>query len=637
MEMNLLMSDATTTAAELQAAIDGQSARRLELLEHIRGPVIDGGMIRLEGDQVVMDPGQNPGDRRVVLWISRLLLHGSEDDQQLANTFLLHVQLTHACHFCGVCAMTLLASAKEKLDPSVVALLEEHILSCLSDWMTDDYRFHGANDNAPMGCTTIVALAGEYFGRDGCMDFARRRFGDLERLLDLRGYIHECNSPTYAGISLVAIADLAEWINDPALKATALRIEQRLWQEILLHLHPVIRHHIGPFSRGYSDDNANQCSVTMMTLWAAFGEISPYNPISMLFPPPDGTFAHNGGFHQYAQSCAQASATYHPPIELATVCLNRSFPFEVSGNNEFMAIGAAPAGDTNVHVHARPRWAMSSFGSRVWAGQTVPLHLLYHRREVSADTPVEEHLQLTRSVYTRSEVSDKFTSMQPIAQRAEAIEQEILTDHSAAFVVQHEGAALLGYVPICNAGPIRTIRSSIVFPLHHSRPEEVWHGSTRLPSFSASFSETAWAFIRDGDIYLALHPLVAKQTDAMLCSQQYIDYGPYATVSCYNMCGFDPIELDDRQLRQHGSGFVVEISVAGDWPSFEAFRDAFSSSSISQRNWGTERELRYQRGDIDLELKYDFNQLNLRRAASNNSTVSTGTKLTTEPPLPLID
>ncbi|MCC6581082.1 MAG: hypothetical protein IT440_11640 [Phycisphaeraceae bacterium] len=603
----------------------------MAMLERFR-PVIHE-HIRREGGRVTVDLNPHPHDKRLAMWMCRLLLLGDAADGKLANEILESLEFNHACHFCGAAAAVMLKEHSPRLSPAAVANLERFLRMHLSDWMTEDFRFHGANDNAPFECALILAAAGELFNAPVLVDFVRTRWEELNRLLDLRGTIHECNSPTYTAVSLATVADMANFVQNPQLQAWALRAEQRIWQELLLHFHPGLGFHIGPYSRGYLDDNTSQSAMTMITLLAGLGEVSPMNPMKCFFHPPAGTFSHNSWFFQQCSLCQCLLSMYHVPEQLAQAVLDRPAPWSVRTSNEFMAINGAPAGETSITVHGREDWAMGSFGSRTWGGQTVPLHLLYRRRPAKPNPTPDEHLHSIRSVFTRMAIHSQYAGF---PNRDLPIDKELGLDQGAAFAVQHEGTALLAYVPQNEADDCRTIRSSVVFPLHQSEPDEVMHGDRVLPGFSASFAQSDWSFVRDGDVYLAFYPLVSRQDDAQLCTQQYSTSDKFGLISIYNRCAFAGRTYTRQEVRRFCAGFVVEVASASEVGSFADFRKRAMTGKIEQFQYASEWWLRYRRDVVDLELRIDSDQLNLRRAAAQGRLVSTTTWLETEPAMPLL-
>lgn len=614
-----------------QVSAAAQKARRETVYALIRAASRD--RVVRENGKTCIPYVEHPEDLRTHLWLARAFLHGDKSDRALGNEMIASVEFKHACHFCGAASAVLICAEKARLEPGTVRHLEGFLAANFSDWMTADYGFVGANDNAPIGCLVALTLGGEWLGNPDLVAFARERLAQLDHILDLRGYINECNSPTYSGISLMYLADLAEYARDGAIRRMARRAEQRVWQETLLHFHPVLRQQVGPFSRAYEDDNANQCTIFMMAFYAALGPVSPFNPLNMMFPPPAGSFAHGPWDFQRRSLAAAAAPTYHPPAKVAEAILNRKLPGDVTGNNEFMGGWDVPAGETTVKAHLEEDYGLGTFGSRLWIGQTTPLHVLYRRRPTTSKTTIAGHLAAQRTVYTRLLISDRFDGMDD---RVTNMQKDVSKECGSSFTVQVRGAALLGYVPVLKQDTIRTIRASAVFPLHHSRPDEIRFGTQRVSGFSAAFPGFDWCFVRDGDVYIGVHPLVSRQRNTMLCSTKFADGGNYGVISFYNLCTFQPEPLTREDLRALGNGMVVEVGTAKQWGSFTKFMVALRQARVSDEQRGTERCLTYERDEVSLELMYDYAQLNLRRAVVNGRLVSNAVKLETQPPVELL-
>ena len=609
--MSLLPAPFTEEA--LQQAVSQQSSRRHQLGGLIARQVEP--FINENANHTTIDLGPHSGEARLVLWIARCFLGLGDDKVRVANALIENLawepQFHFNSHFCGVAALMLLRAQKKLLSAQASSKLETYVATYLSDWMTDDFRIHGANDNAGIECTTCIALAGDLWGNPALLAKARERLRQPLRMLELRTHLSECNSPTYSAVSLCTLAELAETSVDEEIREMAGQLESHVWDEIFHHFHPVIRHQIGPFSRSFIDDNANQCSLVMMALYSAFGEISPFNPAQMLFPPPPGTIAHNSWLFQWASLACISAATYHPPLDQISLLLNRPIPFNVTGSTEFSPMHAAPGGKSEIWAHVTDDWALSCFGSRPGAGTSV--HALYRRHAVRPDASIVEHLASVRSVYTRCHISDGMANFH----LRDTPPGEALSEHGAAFSVGKEGTMLTGYVPLVKKEGTRSIRTSVVFPLHHSLPDEIRHGNEKINAFSASFSALDWCFVRDGDIYLAIRPLAVATRGVAFCAQQYGGWENHGLVSVYTMADFSPHNLTDEELRSLGAGFVIEIASRHEWPDFYAFCAAMQEAHLEDRHWGGQREIRYHRGNRHLELIYDYRMLSLRRASDS--------------------
>lgn len=580
--------------------------------------------------------GSPDNSSRAPMWLAELFLEGDEKDWEIANDMIEGTRFGHACIFTGVACAEYLVGQKEKLRPAAVERMERYLLHCVADWMSGDVAFVGANDNFPIGCCTALSLCGQYFGNPAMIRFARGRLAELNQRLDYRGYLHECNSPTYSSISLQDISMLSELTGDCETKELALRIEQRIWQELLLHFHPAIRQQAGPFSRAYLDDTAGQGTMVTFSYYAAFGEISPYQPMNMLFPHPlEDTFAHNVWDFQYRSLIKIMGCTYHPPLELAEECLNRrQLPCQVEGSHEFMGISNSPGGQSNVSLYMEEKWGLGLFGSRTWQGQTTPVHLIYRRRETENGSTMREHMEAVRSAYTRMTVKgecDQWKDHMPNPDR------DLELDAGAAFTVSHQGTMILGYVP-CGAQDDRTatIRTAFVLPSFHSEPDEMRFGKELSVTGCASFERIDWCFVRDGEVYLGIYPLVSRKEPQLLSQVRFLYEGGYHMIAWYNMFSFEGKQLSLEELHTYGSGMVLEIGTEREYGSFQNFMDAVSGAEITDHSYHTERTITYQRGKTRLELMFDYTMVNLRRALSNGKLVSESASLTTEPKLPLV-
>lgn len=567
-------------------------------------------------------------DYRMVLWLALAFFAGDEQDVDIANRLIEGVDIHHSCHFSAVTAAVLLTSHKPSLKPSVVAKLEKFLAGCFGDFMTNDLRFHGANDNAPLGACAALSLGGSYFGNPSLVAFAKDRLHGLAEYLDLHGYLHECVSPTYTGISLADIAELAGHSPDAETRELSLKIERRIWQEALMHYHPGIGYWAGPYSRAYCADRDGHINLLTLTFHVALGFGGYLDPMEMVFAPHRSIRYHNSWDFLQRSFAGQAAPEYHPPEDLVAQALSKPYPLEIVGSNSWMNTGYAPSSVSALTCHMEPDHAVSSFGSNLMAGQCVPFHVLIKR----TDQPCKPGD--IRSIYSRMWLSDAFDSLSerslPVA--------EADFDNGSAFSIQHDNTVLLGYVP-CAQGTrnLATVRTTLYFPLFGSCPDEVWCGEDAVSGFSATFSRPAWVFIRERDTYLAVHPLLSERIH---CALGLIKLGvrdEMAMLSFYNMCDFLPHSLDVESQRALGGGFVCEVGNRATHGGFEAFRHSFADAALFDEQWNGVRSMEFRHGKTRLQLQYDYKFLNLVRAVANGILRRDDIKLRTVPPLKLID
>lgn len=567
-------------------------------------------------------------DYRMAMWPANAFLAGDSADVKTANRLIQGAELFHSCHFCAVASAVMLTHHKAKLEPATLAVLEKFLLSTLGDFMTRDFHFHGANDNAPMGCCAAISLAGSYFKNPSLIAYARERLTELCEYLDLRGYLHECVSPTYTGISLADIAELAEYTDDPETRKLAHRIESRLWQEALLHYHPEIGYWAGPYSRAYLADRDGHVTVLTLSFYAALGISGYLNPVETLFPALEGMRYHNSWDMMQRSFACQVAPVYHPPVELVAQALKKSYPLQITGSQSWMNTVYAPSSSSTVTCHMESDHTVASFGSNLMAGQSVPFQVLLKR----AAKPAK--LGDIRSIYSRMFLSDSYDSLKDNS----LVVKDADYDNGSAFTVQDGNVVMLGYVPnATKPRDLATVRTTLYFPLFGSMPDEVYCGSQQVSGFSGAFQKQDWVFVREQDTYLAIHPMMTERVNCALAPIKLGVWDEMAMLSFYNMCDFQGLPYEVARQRAFGGGFVCEVGMKAEHGDFAAFRASFANASFSDEQWNGVRKMRYQHGKTTLKLEYDYIFLNLVHAVVNGKIRAENTKLETTGNFTLID
>ncbi len=600
-------------------------------------------------DGRVVDNFPHQGDNRLRLWIAGALLAGPEEDQKLANGLIQAVYFNHACHFCMAWTFSLLHRYEGLLAPETVTHLETYVKRYLVDNMTADYHFHGANDNAPAECATAIALAGERFELPAYVDFARTRLADMDFVLDRRGTIFENNSPTYSPATLTAFTDLAQYAQDEEIARIALRAEQRVWQEIALAFHPATGQQMGPYSRAYEDDLLQQGTDMTYAIYAALGDIQPTNPFNMLDPEPvPNTLNHNDWNFGRASCLRSATPDYHPAPETVALFHEKAYPFRVRGTNEYMGSNDMPAGATPFEQYFTRHWGLGTFLNRCWAGQTTPFSLSYRRRPFDPQGPALDYLASVRHVWTRYVISETFNGMMNRnPEDPNRRNHEFMYDQGSPIIVQQEGTALVCYRPV-NLGAflgsgkfdegsaIRTMKLSIIFPMHHSNVEEIWVGEQQYVPFSASLEGLAPVFVKDGPVYMAFRPLVLGQEECLLADTMLETQDLYGMISFFNRSAFYGVGWDQQRHPHLGNGFVCEVGTEDEWGSFEAFRwGIFAKAEFEDLIYGDERRTAYRREGRDFALAFNVNNHCLRYATIDRRPVP-WPQLETDPPVELM-
>ena len=682
---------------------EAQAARRDEVYAKLRD--LTRSRLVEENGRCLVPYLDNDGNRfahadyRMPLWLALAFLAGDESDVGIGNRLIEGVELKHSCHFSAVTSAVLLTSQKALLTPAVVAKLEKFLASCFGEFMTLDFRFQGANDNAPFGCCTVLSLGGSYFGNPSLVAFAKQRLQELAEYLELHGYLHECVSPTYTGISLADVAELAEHSPDAETRALALRLEQRVWQEALLHYHPGIGYWAGPYSRAYCADRDGHVTLLTLTFHAALGFSGYLDPVAELFPNHQGeSFAkgcppnllpktsQRGELRTHSTPCrnvqAEVSSAYgvRQPEEglergLGKNLSSKGFPqhsgLGVSAKLRYhnswdflrrsFAGQAAPVYHPPVELVEQAlakAYPLEISGSNSWMNtgyapssvSTITCHMEASHTVASfgsnlmAGQCVPFQILLKR-VAKPSKLGDirSIYSRMWLSDAYDSLGDKSLPvkeadyDKGSAFSVQDGNTVMLGYVP-CAEKPreLATIRTTLYFPLFGSMPDEVWCGTELVSGFSATYSAPAWVFIRERDTYLAFRPMLAQTAH---CALGLIKLGvrdEMAMLSFYNMCDFHAHPLEVESQRAFGGGFVCEVGTQATHGGFAAFRASFADAVVADEQWNGVRSMEYRHGQTRLQLQYDYKFLNLVRAVVNGKLRREDIKLSTTPALLLI-
>ncbi|HEY3397029.1 MAG TPA: hypothetical protein VGM19_05145 [Armatimonadota bacterium] len=618
----------------------GQTARRRSTYDTLLPLVTP--FFPWEGGAVV-DKFPHQGDNRLRLWVAGALLAGSPEEQKLGDGIIRAVYFNHACHFCMAWTFSLLHRFEPLLSLEAVAHLESYVKRYLVDNMTADYHFHGANDNAPAECATAIVLAGERFEIPAYVDFGRERLGDLDFVMDRRGTIFECNSPTYSPATLTAMCDLAEFAQDEQVRAIALRAEQRIWQEIALAFHPSTRQQMGPYSRAYEDDLLQQGTDMTYAIYQALGPIQPTNPMAMLAGEPvPNTLNHNDWDFGRASCLRSATCDYHLAPETADLFLNKPLPLRVSGSNEFMGMAGLPGAETMWKQYFTKHYGVGTFANRPWAGQVTPFSVSVRREEFDPAGSTEEYLASVRHIWARYVVSERFNGMmQRNPEDPAERNRDFLYDSGVGMTIQQDNTIMACYRPANNNkwnadSQIMTMKLSLLFPMHHSNVDEVWIGERQFVPFSAAVEGFAPVYVKDGPVYLGFYPLVLTRQENSLADIMLETQDLYGMISFFNKSGFYGLGWDEKEMATVGNGFVCEISDEEEWGSFAAFREGiFAQAEVSDQLYVTERRTSYRRPGRDFSLAYDVNHHAIRYATIDRQPVP-WTQLATEPPVPLV-
>ncbi|GLS26481.1 hypothetical protein [Marinibactrum halimedae] len=109
---------------------------------------------------------------------------------------------------------------------------------------------------------------------------SRALSGDIVRHFRENGTINEYNSPTYDGVTLIALSMWRQHGLTRPFRAYGEVVYRELWENVLKHYHPKLRNFVGPWFRAYGNDVTQYVAMT--------GLLLNRNLPAEQWPSPDG-------------------------------------------------------------------------------------------------------------------------------------------------------------------------------------------------------------------------------------------------------------------------------------------------------------------------------------------------------------
>ncbi|MGA1238629.1 MAG: hypothetical protein ACO34E_17405 [Limisphaerales bacterium] len=186
-----------------------------------------------------------------------------------------------------------------------------------------------------------------------------------------------------------------------------------------------------------------------------------------------------------------------------------------------------------------------------------------------------------------------------------------LGEQGRAGLLQHENTLIYTYSGR-NRGPndVRLVadkvhRISAAMFLFRWQPglEGIFINRKPVTTLPAEMEPGDWWFIQDGETYVGVRPLEATHL-AGPCKTRLEQRTRQIALYQDNYVG-DSIEgISDENWVQARSGFIVEMGHAGEYGSFERFRDQMLQAKVNESVDGYVRTISYQRPGRHMELQW---------------------------------
>lgn len=564
-------------------------------------------------------------------WFAHALLNGEHEEESwknLGNKVIRRTDYTSRkqIHFSLLAAVLLLVKCNGTLEKESRNALIRFISEIAS---TDLPQFRGGNDNFPAMTTASLVLAGQVLENATLVDRGKELIAQAEALLRRRGCLSEYNSPTYSVVSLHAFAELANCTTDTGIRASALKIEERIWSDLLAHYHPQTYKIAGPHSRAYMDSCLAHDTLASFALYAVLGDGLIINPMKTVFAGKEiDPRIHIHLDLQFTRICGYfvISGDLHCPEHLLKLATDKSYPYEVNATTEVTAFPEPnplaefeviyPGGYGSIRTVMEPDFALGTTDREFASGvSTTAFHILYRkRRPVRAQGDVG----VVFSKYISNEKTPKIEHRHAVG--ANPMTQ--LHDEGRKVAFQEDRGAVVIYTPklICTRN-ISSLKLSVIFPAHFEQVEAIWLGGREVPSNGSEnhvLIEDGGPndiVVKDGPLWLGLRPLALTDCGRKACIRiEMLD--SYLLVSFYNYEG-PTRDFSSDEIYSISNGFVAEVRTCDEIENVADIRGVLTNAELNDRRQRWNRLISYKRPGMAFECECCPNTESMRYVTLN--------------------
>lgn len=466
-----------------------------------------------------------------------------------------------------------------------------------------DFKFHGANDNMPMMATKGLLLGGEALGNEAAYRHGLWNLHQFRRLLSRSAWASEFNSSTYSAVTVTAVAKIATFARDPAVRELAQDLEHRLWAEILLHYHPGTLRQAGPQCRAYCIDYAGHNHALQLLLWTAFGpEATGRDLVASYFQPNPDEVLHFCGnqWQSIAEYCEMLDTDLHVPAALAPLATQRQYPARLRGRSECMGRYDGQAAVYHTETWMEEEFSLGTVNGPLCGGeQTASLYATYKHK------PRVQSFRDAASVFFKYLASNVELGLMETSEDGACQGEKFVSSQGWCYALQKENTGLLACTPNLKNAPVTTdtLKLALIFPAHFGRiaASIVGGGPERVGAVGES-AEVVPVSVAAGEVYLHVQPLLPTNLPRG-AALRFRRQQQYEVLELVNYEG--PARTFSRaELAQVLNGLVLTLAPKAKWTSLAAFHAAMSQVAITDYLFAGHRFLLYQRPDVEFELVY---------------------------------
>ncbi len=393
------------------------------------------------------------------------------------------------------------------LTPELISRSEEHLGKfCRVEGgrkpcsASNDYMFHGANDNMPSMATRSLVFAGELLGRQDLLDHGLFLLEGLCAHFQRRGLLGEYNSSTYSPISVAALMDVAECSGNLDAAEMAEACANRALLDVVAHWHQRIGAPSGSSSRCYLPDHTITLSTQNALMWY-LGFPNTINPIRELDGSYDGPLHHGPG---EAHVIAAQTECFSPDFSrvrrgiIKFARTERSYPYEVRA-----VMDSIKTTSVQIRTWQQPEWSLGTASGEMWplqSGQHVTLRgtLL---RGGEADNWRNRvacwHYLQSGPIDWGDEVPAYHGLNAPTTAVSDYGQYHTLQHRGSAMVLGHLGTSLLGK-------EVESLKFVFLASIFGCLPDEMLVNDSDLKQWSGEGTSDDWHFLRFGSVFAGI-------------------------------------------------------------------------------------------------------------------------------------
>ena len=456
------------------------------------------------------------------------------------------------------------------------------------EYLETTVDFIGVNDNFPMLATYTSFAMARIFDDKAYLDVAKKRLTQLKKLLCRRGAISEYNSQNYTPIQLYILTLIYEIAQDEEDKAIAQNAMDRIWFDLICHFNPSTGDVSGPFSRDYMNARSDYALEALPAIYNLF-----YPDVQLQLP--DYKSAN-------IELVCYLVCDFYCDEKILDLVKNKKYPFTYMSTTEHSASTDATAeigdgdiskqneiyeysaGVTGTYTYQTPYysvgWATDDWHNgvqctspaveykRVDKPERFGDHRIIFSRYLLNDETNENQAFMDQG--RKMSFGDKNKAVVLYKPKATSIKAERTEGLFDALAKNYRSQEITGNLGVTSA------KLSILIPLHGCDVDKILLGEET----AKRSKEVKSIYIKDGDVYIAIHPLYV--TD--LGRENAIEINKrdgFLEIDIFNYKG-EVKDFSRREFVLCRNGYMISVSSKEEIASFEEFVQKESKTEISE-------------------------------------------------------